>query len=61
MSKRNRIDIKDKTAATNWCFHALNKTVSKKYISKSIKIRTYRTVTLNSSETWTSQGKWHPL
>jgi hypothetical protein len=59
ITSRNEIeyDIKDKIAAAIRCFHALNKTLSKRYICKGTKIRTYRTVTgpviLYSCENWT--------
>jgi hypothetical protein len=34
ITSQNKIqyDIKDKTAAANWCFHALNKMLSKRLI-----------------------------
>jgi hypothetical protein len=37
-------DITDKIAAANQCFPALNKMLSKRYIRKSMKIRTHKTV-----------------
>jgi hypothetical protein len=54
-------DIKDKTAAGNHCFQAFNTTLGTSYLSKNMKIRTYKTIIspiiLYSSETWTITGK----
>jgi hypothetical protein len=46
ITSQNKIeyDIRDQIAAAIWCFHALNKLLSKRYISKSTKIRTFKTV-----------------
>jgi hypothetical protein len=54
-------DIKDKTATGNSCFIAFNKMPGARYLSKNMKIRTYKTVIrqiiLYDSETWTITGK----
>jgi hypothetical protein len=53
--------IKDKIAAGNRCFRAFNKTLGTRYLSKNMKIKTYKTITrpiiLYGSETLTITGK----
>jgi hypothetical protein len=54
-------DIKDKIAMDNRCFRAFNKVLGTRYLSKNVKIRTYKTairpIILHGSETWTIIGK----
>jgi hypothetical protein len=54
-------DIKDKIAASNRCFQAFNKMLGTRYLSKDMKIRTYKTIIrpiiLYGSETWAVTGK----
>jgi hypothetical protein len=54
-------DIKDKIAMGNRCFRAFNKVLGTRYLSKNVKIRTYKTIIrpiiLYGSETWTITGK----
>jgi hypothetical protein len=54
-------DITDEIAAGNRCFRGSNKMLGTRYLSKNIKIRTYKTiirpVILYGSETWTITGK----
>jgi hypothetical protein len=54
-------DIKDKIAASNRCFQAFNKMLGTRYLSKDMKIRTYKTiirpVILYGSQTWAVAGK----
>jgi hypothetical protein len=54
-------DIKDKTATGSRCFIAFNKMPGARYLSKNMKIRTYKTVIrqiiLYDSETWIITGK----
>jgi len=50
-------DIKDKIAAVDLCFRAFNKMLGTRYLSKNMKIRTYKTIIRPVSETWTIPGK----
>jgi hypothetical protein len=54
-------DIKDKIAARNGCFRAFNKMIGTSYLSKNMKITTYKTILrpiiLYGSETSTITGK----
>jgi hypothetical protein len=54
-------DIKDKIAAGNRCFQVFNKMLGTRYLSKNMKIRTYKTIIrpliLYGSETWAVTGK----
>jgi hypothetical protein len=55
------IDIKYKIATGNSCFRAFNKMLGTRYLSKNMKIRTYKTIIrpiiLYSSKIWTVTGK----
>jgi hypothetical protein len=61
----NSTDIKYKIAAGSRCFRAFNKMPGTRYLSKNMKIRTYKTIIrpiiLYGSETWTINGKMNSL
>jgi hypothetical protein len=48
-------DIKVKIVMGSRCFRVFNKTLGTRYLSKNMKIRTYKTLVV--SETWTITGK----